>query len=109
VTDTIVMRHPTLPRDQEIEVPRDAMPHYSAAGWQRVPQEELDERAALAAAAAAEQAKAEEQGEPDGQEQAEPGSADSDDTAADEPDGTEPAEPKKRPARRAKAPQEEES
>jgi hypothetical protein len=27
------------------------MPHYTAAGWQQVPQEELDERAALKAQA----------------------------------------------------------
>ena len=103
MSDTIVMRHPTLPPDQEIEVGRDAMPHYSVAGWQLVPQEELDQRAAIAAAAAAEAAKAEQA------EQAAPESADADDTAADEPESIEPAEPKMRPARRAKAPQDEEN
>ena len=60
MTNTIVMRHPNLPKDQEIEVPRDAMPHYTAAGWQRVPDEELQHRAELKAQAEAEAAAAEE-------------------------------------------------
>jgi hypothetical protein len=81
VSDTIIMRHPTLPKDQEIEVPRDAMPHYTAAGWQQVPAEELEHRAELKAQAAAEAAAAEE---------AEP---------ADEPEQSEPAESTDRPAR----------
>lgn len=82
MNDTIFMRHPTLPEDQEIEVPREAMPHYTSAGWQLVPAEELEKRAELKAKAAAE-------------EQTEP---------ADEPEKSEPAEPTERPARsRAKA------
>ncbi|MFF3884027.1 hypothetical protein [Streptomyces sp. NPDC001914] len=110
MSDTIVMRHPTLPPTQEIEVPRDAMPHYTSAGWQQVPQEELDERTALAAAAARDAAEAEQT--TSAQDQDGPDQADDEtpvEAAADEPDDTEPAEPKKRPARRAKAPQEEES
>lgn len=59
MSGTIVMRHPTLPEHQEIEVPEDAMPHYTAAGWQRVPAEELERRAALKAQAQAEAAAAE--------------------------------------------------
>jgi len=91
VSDTITMRHPTLPEGQEIEVPKDAMPHYTGAGWQQVPPEELEKRAALKAQAEVEAAAAEEQAE-----------------TADEPDKSEPAEaPTERPARsRAKAPQE---
>jgi hypothetical protein len=81
VSDTIIMRHPTLPKDQEIQVPRDAMPHYTAAGWQQVPAEELEHRAELKAQAAAEAAAAQE---------AEP---------ADEPEHSEPAESTDRPAR----------
>ncbi|MEV7394347.1 hypothetical protein [Streptomyces sp. NPDC091215] len=95
---TIVMRHPTLPERQEIEVLKDAMPHYSAAGWQMVPQEELDARAAAKAKAAkeaAEAAAAEETAEP---------------RAEDEPEDAEPAEaPTERPARsRTKAPKKDE-
>lgn len=85
MSDTIVMRHPTLPEAQEIEVPRDAMPHYTNAGWQQVPADELEQRAALKAQAAAEAAAAEEV-----TEQAE---------TADEPEQAEPAEPTDRPAR----------
>jgi hypothetical protein len=81
VTETIVMRHPTLPERQEIEVLKDAMPHYTAGGWQLVPQEELDARAAAKAKAEAEAAAAEERAE-------------------DEPEDAEPAEaPTERPAR----------
>ncbi|MGW0993532.1 hypothetical protein ACWD5V_09515 [Streptomyces sp. NPDC002523] len=95
MTDTIVMRHPTLPPTQEIEVPRGAMSHYTLAGWQLVPQEELDDRAARAAAAAAEAAAAEKRAEP---------SAAPDTAAADEPDTSEPADTSTRPARpRARA------
>lgn len=97
MTDTIVMRHPTLPPTQEIEVPRGSMSHYTLAGWQLVPQEELDERAARAAAAAAEAAEAAE-----AEKRAEPSAAP--DTAADEPDTSEPADTSTRPARpRARA------
>jgi hypothetical protein len=85
VSDTITMRHPTLPEAQEIVVPRDAMPHYTNAGWQQVPVEELEQRAALKAQAAAEAAAAEE-----ATGQAEP---------ADEPEQVEPAESTDRPAR----------
>lgn len=60
MSDTIIMRHPTLPADQEIEVARDAMPHYTNAGWQLVPQEELDKRAEAEAKAKAEALAAEE-------------------------------------------------
>jgi hypothetical protein len=89
VSDTITMRHPTLPERQEIEVPRDAMPHYTAAGWQQVPQKELDERAAAKAKADAEAAEA----------------ADESPAPTDQPEQSEPAEPTPdRPARlRAKA------
>jgi hypothetical protein len=94
VTDVIVMRHPTLPDHQEIEVPRDAMPHYTSAGWQLVPQAELDERAARAAAAVEEALAAERSeaaaAEPGSDEAAEP---------ADEPEQSEPEEPTERPAR----------
>jgi hypothetical protein len=89
VSDTIIMRHPTLPERQEIEVPRDAMPHYTAAGWQLVPQEELDERAAAKARADAEAAAAEETAGPQ---------------TEDEPERSEPAEaPTERPARSRRA------
>lgn len=77
MSDTITMRHPTLPEHQEIVVLRDAMPHYTAAGWQLVPQEELDAREAAKVKAAAEAAAAEEQ---------------VDSQAADEPEQSEPAE-----------------
>ncbi|GAA1065203.1 hypothetical protein [Streptomyces asiaticus] len=94
MSDTITMRHPTLPKDQEIEVPRESMPHYTAAGWQQVPTEELEKRAALKAQAEAAAAAAEERAT-DKAETAEP---------ADEPEKSEPAEPTERPARsRAKA------
>lgn len=74
MTDTIIMRHPSLPERQEIEVPKGAMPHYTASGWQQVPQKELDERAAAQAKADAEAAAAEEQtaDEPEQSESAEP-------------------------------------
>lgn len=90
MSNTITMRHPTLPSDQEIEVPRESMPHYTAAGWQEVPAEELEKRAALKAKAAAEAAAAEEKSQAE---------------TADEPEKSEPAEaPTERPARsRAKA------
>ncbi|MGW0579635.1 hypothetical protein ACWD25_27550 [Streptomyces sp. NPDC002920] len=55
---TVLMRHPTLPPEQEIEVDEQAVPHYANAGWLHVPAEELDARAAAAAKAAAEQAAA---------------------------------------------------
>lgn len=94
MSDTIVMRHPTLPKDQEIEVLRDAMPHYTAAGWQLVPAEELEHRAALKAQAETEAAAAEEAASPDGEDQ------------PDAPEESEPAEAPTRPARsRAKAPE----
>ena len=85
MSDHITMRHPSLPKDQEIEVPRDAMPHYTGAGWQQVPAEELEHRAELKAQAAAEAAAAEE--------------ADQQAETADEPEQTEPAESTDRPAR----------
>lgn len=95
MTETIIMRHPTLPREQEIVVPRDAMPHYTAAGWQLVPQEELDERAAARAKADAEAAEATEWRGEHGPESAAP--------AADpenEPEQSRPAEhTDERPAR----------
>jgi hypothetical protein len=84
VSDTITMRHPTLPEGQEIDVPRDAMPHYTGAGWQQVPDEELAKRAELKAQAEAEAAAAEEQAEP---------------ATEDEPEQSEPAESTERPAR----------
>ncbi|MEV6737876.1 hypothetical protein AB0N14_13475 [Streptomyces sp. NPDC051104] len=86
MSDTITMRHPTLPSDQEIEVPRDAMPHYTAAGWQQVPAEELEKRAAAKAKTEAEAAAAEEEAGREPQ-------------AADEPEQSEPAESTERPAR----------
>jgi hypothetical protein len=100
VSDTIVMRHPTLPDHQEIEVPRDAMPHYTPAGWQQVPQEELDARAALKAKAAAEAAEAALAAERSrAAEATEPGPDEVTETA-DEPEQSEPAEvPTEKPAR----------
>lgn len=88
MSDTIVMRHPTLPAHQEIEVPKDAMPHYTAAGWQLVPAEELQQRADLKARAEAEARAAEEKAAAE---------------TADEPDDSEPAEPTTRPARSRRA------
>lgn len=72
MSDSIIMRHPTLPEDQEIEVPRDAMPHYTAAGWQRVPDEELQHRAELKAQAEAEAAAAEDAANADTEDQPSP-------------------------------------
>jgi hypothetical protein len=82
---TVLMRHPGLPPEQEIEVDEAALPHYTGAGWQQVPAKELEARAARKAKADAE-ARAAAEG----------------DVAAAEP---EPAEPTtERPARtRAKA------
>ena len=95
MSETIVMRHPTLPERQEIEVPRDAMPHYSAAGWQLVPAEELEKRAVLKAQAEAEARAAEEKAAQATAEAA---------TTADEPEQSEPAEaPTERPARSRRA------
>ncbi|MEU2924210.1 hypothetical protein ABZ636_03985 [Streptomyces sp. NPDC007251] len=89
MSDTIIMRHPTLPDDQEIEVPKDAMPHYTAAGWQLVPAEELQRRAAAKAQADAEAAAAEEKPEQ---------------PSEDEPEQSEPAESTtERPARSRRA------
>ena len=94
MSETITMRHPTLPEDQEIEVPRDAMPHYTAAGWQLVPAEELEKRAALKAQAEDEAATAERQTQ---------GETDTASTA-DEPEQSEPAESTtERPARSRRA------
>jgi hypothetical protein len=88
VSDTIIMRHPTLPDGQEIEVPKDAMPHYTGAGWQLVPAEELEKRAALKAQAEAKAAAAEEAANTDTEDQ------------PDSPEEPEPAEvPTERPAR----------
>jgi hypothetical protein len=88
VSDTIVMRHPTLPEGQEIEVSRDAMPHYTAAGWQRVPDEELQHRAELKAQAEAEAAATEDAANADTEDQ------------PDAPEASEPAEAStERPAR----------
>jgi hypothetical protein len=92
VSDTIVMRHPTLPKGQEIEVPRDSMPHYTAAGWQRVPAEELEKRAALKAQAEAEAAAAEEAAD-----------AKPEDQPDDEPDASEESEPEEAPIRPARS------
>ena len=94
MSDTIVMRHPNLPERQEIEVPKDAMPHYTAAGWQLVPAEELKKRAQLKAQAEAEARAAE--------EKAAQGTAETADTA-DEPEQSEPAESTERPARSRRA------
>ncbi|HEY6116225.1 MAG TPA: hypothetical protein VI172_09730 [Candidatus Dormibacteraeota bacterium] len=63
---TVVMRHPSLPPEQEIEVDEQAVPHHANAGWIPVPAEELEARAQAAAkeaarAAAAEKAAAEPQ------------------------------------------------
>jgi hypothetical protein len=81
----VTMRHPTLPGHQEIQVPKDAVPHYTGAGWQIVPAEELQRRADEKAKADAEAAASE---------------------TADEPEQSEPAESTERPARsRAKAPE----
>ncbi|MET9086165.1 hypothetical protein ABZX77_30540 [Streptomyces sp. NPDC004237] len=95
---TVIMRHPTLPPAQEIEVPRDAMAHYTGAGWQQVPAEELEARAELKAKAEAEARAAEEAAEqpPESTEQAEP---------AQTPEA--PAAPTKPARSRAKAPENE--
>jgi hypothetical protein len=85
---TVILRHPTLPDAQEIEVDAAALPHYTGAGWQQVPAEELEQRAALKAQAQAEAAATEEAAT------AEP---------EDQPDETEPAEPTTRPARSRRA------
>lgn len=58
------MRHPDLPGGREIVVDDGAVPHYAAAGWQPVPNAEVQtrERAArlaVMAAVAAERATAE--------------------------------------------------
>ena len=88
---TVILRHPTLPDAQEIEVDAAALPHYTGAGWQQVSAEELEKRAALKAQEEAEAHAAEEK------------SASEADTA-DEPEPSEPAEEPTRPARsRAKA------
>lgn len=50
---TVLMRHPSLPPEQEIEVDAGAVPHHAAAGWQPVPVEELEARAAARAKATA--------------------------------------------------------
>ncbi|WP_392971187.1 hypothetical protein [Streptomyces sp. LN245] len=103
MSDTIVMRHPTLPDHQEIEVPRDAMPHYTPAGWQQVPQEELDARAALKAKAAAEAVEAALAAERSrAAEATEPGPDEAAETT-DEPDQSEPEAPTEKPARSRKA------
>jgi len=95
VSEMITMRHPTLPKDQEIEVPREAMPHYTLAGWQLVPQEELDERAAAKAKADAEAAEATAWRGVPGPESVSPAAE-----PEDEPEQSEPAEPTNdRPAR----------
>jgi hypothetical protein len=88
---TVVLRHPTLPSAQEIEVDAAALPHYTGAGWQQVPAEELEQRAALKAQADAEAAAtaAGEVPEP-----------------VDEPEQSEPAEAlTEKPARSRKAPE----
>jgi hypothetical protein len=84
---TVILRHPTLPSDQEIEVDAAALPHYTGAGWQQVPADELERRAALKAQAKAE---AEAAAAEETAQAAEP---------ADEPEQSEPAEPTDRPAR----------
>ena len=86
--NTVILRHPTLPDDQEIEVDAAALPHYTGAGWQQVPAEEIEHRVALKAQAEAEAAAAEEEAP------AEP---------EDQPDDSEPAESTTRPARSRRA------
>lgn len=86
---TVILRHPTLPEAQEIEVDAAALPHYTGAGWQQVPAEELEKRAELKAQAEAEAAAAEETAQ-----EAE---------TADEPEQSEPAEEPTRPARSRRA------
>jgi hypothetical protein len=56
---TVIMRHPTLPPEQEIEVDAGAVPHHAAAGWQPVPSEELEARVAARQAALVAQSEAE--------------------------------------------------
>jgi hypothetical protein len=101
---TVLLRHPSLPADQEIEVDRAALPHYVGSGWQQVPAEELEARQALQAKADAEARAAEQDAEAD---QAEAPARDAEPEAAPEP-ADEPSEPPttERPARsRAKAPE----
>lgn len=103
MSDTVIMRHPTLPADQEIEVPQDSVPHYTGAGWQMVPAEELEHRAALKAQAEAEAAAAEEaaqlaaEGAADAQvvRAEEPAAPET----ADEPEQSEPADTPTKPSR----------
>lgn len=33
---SVTMRHPSLPKDQLVEVPESAVPHHRAAGWEVV-------------------------------------------------------------------------
>lgn len=69
---TVVMRHPTLPPEQEIEVDEGAVPHHTGAGWQIVPAEELAVRAAEKAAALAALRDAEDQSASAAESAAEP-------------------------------------
>jgi hypothetical protein len=49
----VYLRHQDLPDEQWIEVPAESRVHYSPAGWQLVPDEDVAERAADAAHAVA--------------------------------------------------------
>ena len=88
---TVIMRHPSLPRDQEIEVEETAQAHYAQAGWQVVPAEELEAREAKRLAAVQAVLDAEYGPAPDAQAPAE--TAESADVPAEEP-------PKKRATRK---------
>lgn len=88
---TVILRHPSLPEGQEIEVDAAALPHYTGAGWQQVPAEELQKRAELKAQAETEARAAEEK-------------AAGETEAADQPEQPEPADtPTERPARSRRA------
>ncbi|MFF7966761.1 hypothetical protein ACFZC3_15515 [Streptomyces sp. NPDC007903] len=125
-----IMRHPDLPQDQEIEVDRDAVPHYVRGGWQQVPAEELAERAARAAAervaAAAEEGEsdpehaaadpetdqAQEHPAPEPEQAEAPETAETSDDASaatDAPESGDPANTRKRTARTRRAQTDEEN
>lgn len=61
---TVIMRHPTLPEEQEIEVDEGAVPHHAGAGWFAVPDAELQARTEATAKAAAEAATSQEEAAP---------------------------------------------
>jgi len=102
------MRHPDLPPTQEITVPKDAVPHYTGAGWQMVPADELERRAALKAKAEAEAAAAEQAAENAAEAENAATEEAAEPEAADEPEQSEPADPPTRTSRSRAKPKTEE-